>query len=145
MAEHFKQALIACFEALPELKELSSCWEVNLELYRKAYRKQRRSEDIKVAVSGSNLSLNAAGRALTLFDLYRYCGYDTELIGVTTKQGDKAIWPPLRQSGVAFRSLAIDAPAAFLEKALQFVLEKPLWHRSFIKAPYDQCSFRVFV
>ncbi|MDP4528982.1 glycosyltransferase [Alkalimonas delamerensis] len=120
-----QQAISACFEALHQFKELAPCWEFNLELYRNAYRKQRRSEGLKIAVSGSNISLNAAGRALTLFDLYRYSGYDTELIGVTTKKDAKAIWPPLRQSGVALRSLAIDSPASFLEKALQFVLANP--------------------
>ena len=84
----------------------------------------------KTAVSGWELSHNAAGRAITLAELYKYLGYDVEIIGClisSNKKKKRSIWQPLENNTmqVHYFDLYNNDIKSLLPKAIQFVVENP--------------------
>ncbi len=90
-----------------------------------------RDKKIKVAVSGWELSHNAAGRAITLAELYHYAGFDNvEMIGCIINSNNKQIrkvWEPLlsHHIPVKFFSINKNDVDAVLPKAMEFVVQNP--------------------
>lgn len=84
----------------------------------------------KVAVSGWELSHNAAGRAITLAELYKYIGYDVEIIGClisSNKKKKRNIWQPLENNTMQVNSFDLynNDIKSLLTKAIEFVIENP--------------------
>ena len=84
----------------------------------------------KLAVSGWELSHNAAGRAITLAELYKYIGYDTDIIGClisSNKKNRRYIWQPLQNNTMQLHyfDLYNNDIKSLLPKAIEFVIENP--------------------
>lgn len=84
----------------------------------------------KCAVSGWELSHNAAGRAITLAELYKYLGYDVEIIGClisSNKKKRRDIWQPLKNNTMQLHyfDLYNNDINSLLPKAIKFVIENP--------------------
>lgn len=84
----------------------------------------------KSAVSGWELSHNAAGRAITLAELYKYIGYDVEIVGClisSNKKNRRDIWQPLKNNTMQLHyfDLYNNDIKSLLPKAIKFVIENP--------------------
>ena len=84
----------------------------------------------KTSVSGWELSHNAAGRAITLAELYKYIGYDTDIIGClisSNKKKRRDIWQPLENNTIQvhYFDLYNNDIKSLLPKAIEFVIENP--------------------
>jgi len=91
----------------------------------------KKDKKIKIAVSGWELSHNAAGRAITLAELYHYAGFnDVEMIGSIinskSKQARK-IWQPLlsHHIPVNYFSIGRNDIDAIVSKTMEFVVQNP--------------------
>lgn len=85
----------------------------------------------KTAVSGWELSHNAAGRAITLAELYKYIGYEVEIIGClisSNRKNRRDIWQPLESNTMQVHYFELynnDDIKSLLPKAIEFVIENP--------------------
>ena len=84
----------------------------------------------KTAVSGWELSHNAAGRAITLAELYKYLGYDTDIIGClisSNRKNRRDIWQPLESNTMQLHYFELynNDIKSLLPKAIEFVIENP--------------------
>lgn len=87
-------------------------------------------DSLKIAVAGWDLSHNAAGRAVTLADLYQYAGFDdVSLIGaiVQNSSRSKQVWSPLKHHKIPCFTYEVDGLDidTVLPAALQFVIKHP--------------------
>lgn len=85
---------------------------------------------IKAAASGWELSHNAAGRAITLAEFYKYIGYDVEIIGClisSNKKKRRDIWQPLENNTMQLHYFELynNDIESLLPKAIKFVIENP--------------------
>lgn len=92
--------------------------------------KQTYSNTLSVAVSGWDLSHNAAGRAVTLAELYQYAGFNNvTVIGaiLQNKKKNKSIWAPIRGHQIPFSFFEVDLNNIdlLLHKAINFVINNP--------------------
>lgn len=81
---------------------------------------------MRVGICGWELSHNAAGRAVTLLDLYqRVPDCDARLIGCIFPAWGRELWSPLRGMGLDPDVLLVDEPARFLADAEALVRRNP--------------------
>lgn len=91
---------------------------------RSAFLKSREGYPPRVAVSGFNMSINAAGRAYALAEIYS-CTFDTTLIGFLHSRYGGQLWPPLQSSRHPFHGIHIENPTEVPRQAMEFVLGNP--------------------
>ena len=87
-------------------------------------------KSFKTSVSGWELSHNAAGRAITLAELYKYIGYDVEIVGClisSKKKNRRDIWQPLKNNTMQLHYFELynNDIKSLLPKAIEFVIENP--------------------
>ncbi|WP_341938843.1 glycosyltransferase [Marinimicrobium sp. C2-29] len=81
----------------------------------------------KVGICGWELSHNAAGRAVTLLDLYnRAPDCEARLIGCIFPAWGNQLWSPLRGLDIDADAVLVDDQAGFLGQAEQLVRRNPL-------------------
>jgi glycosyltransferase involved in cell wall biosynthesis len=107
----------------------------NLERARRYYRHQRQAinaqgpGDIAVAVVGSELGTNAAGRAFTLAQLYRHLGHPVSLVGSHFPVRGRTLWEPIRGAvqllGLPVHGVVVDDEPGFVNQAWGLVLQHP--------------------
>ena len=88
------------------------------------------SNTLNVAISGWDLSHNAAGRAITLAELYQYSGFkNVTVIGslLQNKKKTKSLWEPIREHCIPFSFFEIDLNNIdlLLHKTINFVINHP--------------------
>lgn len=115
---------IACYIKAAKTEALIASSEMNSARARAEWLRARSNQAPKVAVSAWDLGHNAAGRAVTLVDLYRYGGVSADLIGCVVKP-EHGIWPPIRYLSDRIRSFNLGQSETFLTDCLQFVLQHP--------------------
>ena len=98
--------------------------EEQLKDARASFLKARQGRPPRVAVSGFNMSINAAGRAYALAEIYA-CSFDTTLIGFLHPRFGGELWAPLRSSPLPFQGIHIEHPTALPRETMQFVLDNP--------------------
>lgn len=108
---------------------IGSAWgqdkkQEHLRQARSAFRNTRQGRPPRVAVSGFNMSINAAGRAYALAEIYA-CSFDTTLIGFLYRRFGGKLWPPLQSSQHPFLGIHIEHPTDLPSKTMQFVLDNP--------------------
>jgi hypothetical protein len=95
-------AIRAYGQGLWEQPLLGMHYAANLERARGRYRRQRQEinaagpASTTVAVVGSQLGSNAAGRAFTLAQLYRHLGHPVTLLGSHFPDQGRELWEPIR-------------------------------------------------
>lgn len=87
-------------------------------------------DSLKIAVAGWDLSHNAAGRAVTLADLYQYAGFDdVSLIGAIIQNASrsKQVWSPIKQHKIPCFTYEIDGTNIdlMLPVIIRFVINHP--------------------
>ncbi|WP_273403665.1 glycosyltransferase [Actinobacillus porcinus] len=88
------------------------------------------SNTLNVAVSGWDLSHNAAGRAITLAELYQYSGFKSvTVIGslLQNKKKIKLLWEPIREYHIPLSFFEVDLNNIdlLLHKSINFVINHP--------------------
>lgn len=117
-------AVVQAVNALTRFSFLGARKERRLEQVRAAYRETRANAQPRVAVSGSNMAINAAGRAQVLADIYS-SSFDTTLTGFLQKKHGDRIWSPLETTPHRFLGIRFDQPKELPSAVLDFVLEHP--------------------
>lgn len=82
----------------------------------------------KIAVCGWDLSHNAAGRVLTLAELYQHCGQDISIIGCivsTNKKRPRELWEPMKLSDIPCEYITVKNTSDLVAKAFDFVSSHP--------------------
>ena len=82
----------------------------------------------KIAVCGWDLSHNAAGRVLTLAELYQHCGYDISIIGCVISSNPKRpkqLWEPMQLSDILCSFITVKDTSELIYKAFDFVRSHP--------------------
>lgn len=103
----------------------------NLHQVRKRYRHrrveltERTATDSRVAIIGSELSHNAAGRAASLYDLYNYFGYHPAILGYHFPAWGRDLWEPIRQSDMNIFSVIVEEEIHFVGQAFNLVANNP--------------------
>ena len=92
--------------------------------------KDKCKNNIRIAVSGWELAHNAAGRVITLAELYYYAGYkNVEIIGciIQNKTNKKTIWGPITSHFIPYKYFEIKNfdSDKLIEKAINFVVNNP--------------------
>lgn len=92
--------------------------------------KDKCKKNVRIAVSGWELAHNAAGRVITLAELYYYAGYkNVEIIGciIQNKANKKTIWRPIISHFIPYKYFEIQNvdSGKLIEKAINFVIENP--------------------
>jgi hypothetical protein len=134
-AGDWETAIRAYGQGLWEQPLLGMHYAANLERAQGRYRRQRQEINAKgpasttVAVVGSQLGSNAAGRAFTLAQLYRHLGHPVSQLGSHFPDQGRELWEPIRgevrQQGVAVHSVVVEEEPAFAGQAWQLVLQQP--------------------
>jgi glycosyltransferase involved in cell wall biosynthesis len=134
-ASDWAGAIRAYGQGLWEQPLLGMHYLANLERARGRYRRQRQEINAEgpasttVAVVGSQLGSNAAGRAFTLAQLYRHLGHPVALLGSHFPDQGRQLWEPIRgavrQQGVAVHSVVVEEEPAFVGQAWQLVQQQP--------------------
>jgi glycosyltransferase involved in cell wall biosynthesis len=134
-AGDWEGAIRAYSQGLWEQPLLGMHYLANLERARGRYRRQRQEINAEgpasttVAVVGSQLGSNAAGRAFTLAQLYRQLGHPVALLGSHFPDQGRELWEPIRgavrQQGLAVHSFVVEEEPAFAGQAWQLVLQQP--------------------
>jgi glycosyltransferase involved in cell wall biosynthesis len=92
------------------------------------YQSKNLDKGKKIAVCGWDLSHNAAGRVLTLAELYQNCGQDISIIGcivsVNRKQ-PKCLWEPMKLSSIPCEYITVKDVSDLIYKAYEFVSSHP--------------------
>jgi len=82
---------------------------------------------LSVGICGWELSHNAAGRAVTLLDVYDKSPlYSARLIGCIFPAWGRALWSPLRHLKLEPKVLRVEDQSRFLKQAEQLVRQNPL-------------------
>ncbi|WP_127021615.1 glycosyltransferase [Rheinheimera mangrovi] len=115
---------IHCYIKAAQVEELISSCEINISRAKLMRAKQKNAQNQSVAVAAWDLSHNAAGRAVTLLELYRFGGVSAELIGCVFKP-ERGIWPPVHYLSELTHSFNFGESECFLDDCLQFVLQHP--------------------
>lgn len=124
------ESVIPAARVVKAVKSLrkSRSWGWSKKLYlaksRSWYLRTRRKEAPRVAVCGFNMSINAAGRAQALADIYS-CSFDTSLIGFLPKNSGGDLWEPLKSSKHKFEGISISKPQDLRQEVLDFVVKHP--------------------
>ena len=82
----------------------------------------------KIAVCGWDLSHNAAGRVLTLAELYQHCGYDVSIIGCVVSSNPKRpknLWEPMQLADIPCNFITVKNTSELIYKAYDFVRSHP--------------------
>ena len=126
--EHYIRAMFASLSpALPHTL-FSDILSRNVQTAAKRYRAERfPNTDLRVAVSGWELSHNAAGRAYTLAKFYESMPKvaEVEIIGSHFPAWGTDIWEPIRDTGIRKHSFVADDESHFLEQAIILVGAHP--------------------
>lgn len=104
--------------------------KIEQELHKQFVISNRHNQSIKVAVACWDLSHNAAGRAVTLAELYEYAGFQQiHIVGciIQNKKREKVIWEPLLSHRLPCRYFEIGNLEInkLLSKAVEFVIDNP--------------------
>ena len=128
-------AIRAYGQGLMEQPLLGMHYAGNLERARRYYRHQRQAINaqgpggIAVAVVGSELGTNAAGRAFTLAQLYRHLGHPVSLVGSHFPVRGRTLWEPIRGAvqllGLPVHGVVVDDEPGFVNQAWELVLQHP--------------------
>lgn len=122
------EAIRLYVRALQQRAPLAQVLVGNLQRAQKAYRAQRAKQGAQkfphVLVSSWDLSLNAAGRAATLAQIWAHIG-QAEVIGCLYPPQKSQLWEPLRDFPLPIHSLHITPGQSFIQQALDFVLLHP--------------------
>lgn len=128
----FKQGWASCMthysQVLKQQRPLTSAQSQKFNTAKKYYRQQRLQFAPTIAVSGWELSHNAAGRVLTLADLYQHGGYEVAIIGCViskNKHKPRPIWQPMQLSGIRHAHFDIQDTTDLVPKAYDFVCQHP--------------------
>lgn len=92
------------------------------------YKRERVDKGKKIAVCGWDLSHNAAGRVLTLAELYQYCGQNVSIIGCivsTNNKRPRTLWEPMQLSDFQCEYIKVKDTSDLIEKAFDFVSSHP--------------------
>ena len=104
-----------------------------LEPARNHYRRERTGlvtqgpSHTQVAVVGSELNNNSAGRAHTLLMTYQQLGYRTQLLGCYFPQRNRPpeLWEPLQKLGLPVHACVVRNHSQFFWQAWELVLQHP--------------------
>ena len=103
----------------------------NLALTSRRYRFQRqaliRDQTCKprTVVAASELSHNAAGRALVLWQCYQQLKHPSMIIGCHFPRWGRELWKPLQTMKLPVDAVVVEKEAQFLEQAMGLVLRQP--------------------
>ncbi len=103
---------------------ISSFFELNLQNLKNEFLYSKKQRARKVAVSSWNLSINAAGRACTIADIYSSLDYDVSIIGASL-DFDCPLWRPISDSGYEIHSFHCDSTTTLMSSALKLVCNHP--------------------
>lgn len=111
--------------ALKESPDLAHIIVPNLKISQKRYQIARKGADkSKVIVCGSNLANNAAGRALTLAQLYD--GFaDVSVIGNFFPKFGTSLWGPMAKTTIPVHGIVVEDQTSYMDLALSLVMENP--------------------
>lgn len=121
-SQYYMLALSIGANRNPELERFLQRWD-NIH---------QAQNSIKIAVAGWDLSHNAAGRVVTLADLYQYSGFDhVSMIGAIIQNASrsKQVWNPIKQHKIPCLTYEIDG------SNIDLIL--PIIARFVIKHPFD--------
>ena len=123
------QACIRQFSSALKYKSKLTRPQADMFNYAKEkYKKQSISEGKKIAVCGWDLSHNAAGRVLTLAELYQYCDKDVSIIGCivsTNHRRPRNLWEPMKLSDIPCEYITVKNTSDLIAKAFDFVSSHP--------------------
>lgn len=135
--QNYTKAIPLYIRALQEWPELKSSIQTNLQIAQRRYRELRAEVSRpKVAVSGWELSHNAAGRAYTLASIYERVA-DVEIIGAIFPVWGREVWEPIRNTLIQKHFFVVETDSDFMQQAVDLVLAHPydLVHLSKPRAP----------
>ena len=129
---------VACYiRALQQIPSFSKSIGSSLAIARQRYRLARAASNRQtVAVCGWELSHNAAGRVITLANIYEKFA-DVEIIGSHFKPWGTELWPPIRSTTMVHHSIVVADASSFLDQAVALVAAHPydIVHLSKPRAP----------
>ena len=130
-------AIARYIDALRDLPGFSGSIVSSLLLASQRYRLARAGSGRQaVAVCGWELSHNAAGRVITLANIYEKFA-DVEIIGSHFKPWGTELWPPIRSTTMVHHSIVVADASSFLDQAVALVAAHPydIVHLSKPRAP----------
>jgi len=131
------QAIRRYVNALRELPAFGAIISANLGVARARFRREQQTKPrLSVVVCGWDLSHNAAGRVLTLAQMYETFA-DVAIVGSAFAATGPALWEPLGSARSRVHTFRVGDHAKFLEQALELVLAHPcdVVHLSKPRAP----------
>lgn len=131
------EAMSGYIKAMFQLPDIAETIFANVLRTRKRYKKNRNSQvPLKVVVCGWELAHNAAGRTVTLFQIYNEISSDVKIIGSIFPLWGTELWEPIREMSIPVHTFVVEADR-FIEQALTLVAEHPadVVHLSKPRAP----------
>ncbi|MGP5685803.1 glycosyltransferase family 4 protein [Psychrobacter glacincola] len=127
-----KQDWQACIRQFSNaLRDESKLTKLQADIFNNAkekYKGQSIDKVKKIAVCGWDLSHNAAGRVLTLAELYQHCGEDISIVGCivsTNHKRPRALWEPMKLSDIPCEYITVKDTSDLIKKAFDFVSSHP--------------------
>jgi glycosyltransferase involved in cell wall biosynthesis len=133
----FEAAIALYVQSLQAAPALAQFLLPNLKTAQGRYRKARgATQQPVVIVTGWNLAQNAAGRVITLAQLYQPLA-KVEIIGCFFPKWGYEVWQPIRSQPIPIHSIAIEDESQFIQQATELVLKHPcdVLHLSKPRAP----------
>ncbi len=133
----FEAAIALYVQSLQATPALSQFLLPNLEIAQERYRKVRSAQQQPhVITAGWNLAQNAAGRVITLAQIYQPLA-TVEIIGCFFPKWGYEVWQPIRSQPIPVHSIAIKDESQFIQQATELVLRHPcdVLHLSKPRAP----------
>jgi glycosyltransferase involved in cell wall biosynthesis len=123
--KRFEPAIALYIRSLQATPALAQFLLPNLNAAQTSYRKARgASQQPIVIVAGWNLAQNAAGRVITLAQLYQPLA-KVEIIGCFFPKWGYEVWQPIRSQPIPIHGIAIKDESQFIQQATELVLKHP--------------------